>query len=347
MTDNKSMIIVCEKFFKQRVALLFLLSPLFFSCGTDSKHFKIDGRFLHLNRGEFYVYSPDGVINGIDTIRVEAGRFRYEVACEQEGTLIMVFPNFSEQPIFVKPGESVDIKGDASHLKEMTVTGTDDNQLMNAFRKQIAEASPPETTKAAAQFIENNTTSPVSVYLLSRYFLQAPFTDYAAAARLSDILVKQQPHNGYVARLSQQAHALKNSVKGRPLPIVKATDINGNSVSTASLKDTQTAVILLWASWNHDSINMLRLLKQLSRKSHGNLKVFTVCIDAGRNECLKTIERDSINWPTVCDGQMLESPTVRQLGLSSVPDNLIIRNGRITEHSLNYDQLRKAIEEKL
>lgn len=331
----------------EKCFLLFTILLLLTSCGTDSKHFKIEGRFLHLNQGEFFVYSPDGIINGIDTIRVEGGRFRYEVECEQEGTLIMVFPNFSEQPIFVKPGKSVDIKGDASHLKEMTVTGTDDNELMNAFRKHVANASPPEIVKAAQQFIEDNPTSQVSTYLLSRYFLQAPYTNYAQAARMADFLAKEQPQNGYITRLQQQANALKNSVKGQPLPIVKATDVHGNAITTASLKDAKVAVILLWASWNHDSLNMLRMLRKLARQSGGDMKLFTVCIDAGRNECLKTAERDSINCPIVCDERMLEGQTVRQLGLARVPDNILIQNGRIVEHGLSYDELRKKIEDLL
>ena len=48
---------------------------------------------------------------------------------------MLVFPNFSEQPIFAKPGETVDIKADTSHLKELEATGTKDNELMNDFRK--------------------------------------------------------------------------------------------------------------------------------------------------------------------------------------------------------------------
>ena len=38
------------------------------ACGTDGGHFKIEGRLLHINGGEFYVYSPDGDLNAIDTI---------------------------------------------------------------------------------------------------------------------------------------------------------------------------------------------------------------------------------------------------------------------------------------
>ncbi len=330
-------------FNKGRVGLI-LSILLLAACGTDNHHFKIDGKFLHLNQGEFYVYSPDGVMTGIDTIRVEGGRFRYEVECEQEGTLILVFPNFSEQPIFVKPGKTVDIKGDASNLKEMTVTGTDDNELMNAFRKQIASASPPEISKFAEQFINDNPTSTVSLYLLSRYFMQSPYTDYATAARLATTLSKQQPENAYAERLAQQATALKNSVKGRPLPTINTTDVYGKAVSTASLKDAETAVVLLWATWNHDSVNMLRLLKNIGRRKGADLKVFTVCADAGRNECIKTAERDSINYTIVCDEKMLDGQVIRQLGLSTIPDNIVVKRGRIVDHSLTYDELRKAIE---
>lgn len=89
---------------RKHLCLLALLSLLLVSCGTDSKHFKFEGRFLHLNQGEFYLYSEDGAVSGIDTIKVEGGRFAYEMACEAPTTLILVFPNFSRQPIFAEPG---------------------------------------------------------------------------------------------------------------------------------------------------------------------------------------------------------------------------------------------------
>lgn len=113
------------------------------SCGTDSRHFKLEGRLLNLNQGEFYVYSPDGAMRGLDTIKVQAGRFSYITECDAPKTLVIVFPNYTEQPVFAQPGKSVDIKGDASHLKEMTVKGTKDNELMNKFREQIHSASLP------------------------------------------------------------------------------------------------------------------------------------------------------------------------------------------------------------
>ena len=83
----------------KKYCLLFILTLVLASCGTDSHHFKIDGHFLNLNQGEFYVYSPDGDINGIDTIKVRGGRFTYETPCEEPCILVIVFPNFSMQLI--------------------------------------------------------------------------------------------------------------------------------------------------------------------------------------------------------------------------------------------------------
>ena len=96
------------------------------ACGVSSNRFQLEGRFLHMDQGEFYVYSPDGGIEGVDTIKVIDGRFTYEAPCKDKFTLMIVFPNFSEQPVFAEPGKSVDIKADASHLKELTVKGSKD-----------------------------------------------------------------------------------------------------------------------------------------------------------------------------------------------------------------------------
>ena len=57
----------------------------------------------------------------MDTIKVVGGRFTYEMPCHDDCTLMIVFPNFSEQPIFAESGESVELKGDASHFVKTRV----------------------------------------------------------------------------------------------------------------------------------------------------------------------------------------------------------------------------------
>lgn len=321
----------------------FILALALVSCGTDSRHFKIDGRLLHLNQGEFYVYSPDGALHGVDTIKVAAGRFSKEISCDREMTLMVVFPNFTEQPIFARPGKSVDVKGDASHLKEMTVKGTKDNELMNGFRQQIANASPPEALKYARQFVEDHPESPVSVYLTRRYFVATAAPDYATARRLVQLMLPKQPDNGALHRLQRMAAGVPPLRPGDKVPRFAATDIDGRSVGTATLTRTPFAVVCAWASWSYESIDRLRQLLQLQKDSGGALTVVSVCLDPAADTARRLLKQNGFTCTTVCDGQMIDGRMYRALGMFSIPDNVLVHNGRIVGTGMSYADISKQV----
>lgn len=327
----------------KHITYLILLTLVLVSCGVDRKHFKLEGRFLHLNQGEFYVYSTDGVLDGIDTIKIEGGRFAYEIPCDEEGTLVMVFPNFSEQPIFTQPGKTVEIKADASHLKELEAEGTDNNKLMTAFRKQVSNMSPQQAVDAAEEFVKHNSKSNVSAWLIRKYFILAPKPDYAKAKQLLDLMIAEQPKNGKLINLQQQLIGLA-ATAGKSLPIFTATDINGNKVTQANLTQSPNAVVFLWASWNYESTDMQRQLKRLKAAKGNGLSVIGVCIDPSKSEMQQSLRRDSISWPTINDGMMFDTKIAKQLGLSQVPANILLKNGKIVGRNLRMNELKEKIE---
>lgn len=327
----------------KHITYLILLTLVLVSCGVDGKHFKLEGRFLHLNQGEFYVYSTDGVLDGIDTIKIEGGRFAYEIPCDEEGTLVMVFPNFSEQPIFTQPGKTVEIKADASHLKELEAEGTDNNKLMTAFRKQVSNMSPQQAVDAAEEFVKHNPKSDVSAWLIRKYFILAPKPDYAKAKQLLDLMIAEQPKNGKLVNLQQQLIGLA-ATAGKSLPIFTATDINGNKVTQANLTQSSNAVVFLWASWNYESTDMQRQLKRLKAAKGNGLSVIGVCIDPSKSEMQQSLRRDSISWPTINDGMMFDTKIAKQLGLSQVPANILLKNGKIVGRNLRMNELKEKIE---
>ena len=236
----------------RKLLYLFSVILLLASCGEDSKHFKIEGRLLQMNQGEFYVYSNEPGVEGIDTIKVQGGRFSFEIPCQNPVTLTLVFPNFSETPIFAEPGKTAKIDGDASHLKMLKVKGTKDNELMTTFRSQISNASPPEIKHDIELLIQDHPQSPVGVWLLRKYLLATSMPDYPTADRLLKVLMKSQPENGSLKRLSRSVEKLKNTGVGSKLPSFSAYDINGGNVSSSQLS-TGTAVICVWATWSFDS----------------------------------------------------------------------------------------------
>lgn len=322
----------------KRIVLFLLLVLILISCGTRSGHFKMEGRFLHMNQGELYVYSPDGGIDGLDTIKIEAGRFAYEIPCSKPATLVIIFPNYSVQPIFAESGGSVEVKADASHLKEMEVKGTDDNELMTKFRKQIANSSPPDELKYAIQFIKDHPESTVSVYLLNRYLIQTETPDYKQAANLLKILLKEQPGNVTLGRLQRQISGLGTLKVGDKLPNFTAKDVNGKLINNATLAN-QTIIISTWAAWSYESLDFQRALNDAVKA--GKIVALGISVDANPKEVRQALKNDDITFPNVCDGKMLSTPLLKTFGLTTVPDNIVVRNGKIIERGITANTVRQ------
>ena len=179
------------------VSLLLLIS-----CGDGQKNFKIEGSFKGFKQGELYVYGMNGT-HKLDTIGVSRGEFVYQASITEPTTLIVVFPNFSELPVFAEPGVTVKMKGDASHLKETEIKGSDTNKAMTDFRLRISSLTPPEILAEATKFINEQPSSPISVYLLNKYFIQTSGPDYAKAQQLAKTILGAQPDNGQIAAIDE------------------------------------------------------------------------------------------------------------------------------------------------
>lgn len=316
-----------------------LLTLVLASCGTDSKHFMLEGRLLNLNQGEFYVYSTDGLIDAVDTIHVQAGRFSYKTECTSPGTLVIVFPNFSEQPVFAQPGKSVSVEGDAYKLKEMKVTGTDENKLMNSFRERAVNASPVETCRYVEQFVQDHPESLVSIYLVRKYFIVCQNPDYKKAAKLFSQIEKAQPDNGRLKLLTQQIKAQSNTSVGTKLPAFSVTDTDGKKVTQADFAHGD-GIIYVWSTWEYESANIQRFINGVEE---GKIKALGLCVDASEKDCKKTIERDHIKIPVACDGKMFEGKAINALGLTVIPDNILIKDGKIVARGLTSQEIREKL----
>lgn len=322
-------------------------SSLLVSCGVDDGTFQMEGEFKNFNQGELYLYNIDGARHKIDTISVMKGRFSYAVEIEKPTTYVIVFPNFSELPVFGESGKKVTIEGDASHLREVAVSGTDENKLMTAYRMETNQQTPPEISQSAAQFIKDHPQSLASRYIFNKQFIQTTTPDYQKALELLQVIAKESPNSKELNMLKRQLEGLSHLRDNDKIPSFTATDINGKTVSSSQLT-SQVNVIFTWASWNYDSQNMLRKLNRLQKENTDRMKVVGICLDANLKDCRRLLDRDSIKWNCVCDGKMWETPALTQLGLYFVPDNVITDSrGKIVAHSLQTNEIDRKIEELL
>ena len=60
----------------------------------------------------------------------------------------------------------------------------------------------------------------------------------------------------------------------------------------------------------------------------GKIAALGICVDANPKEVKQTLERDGIEFSNVCDGKLLNTPLLKTFGLNTIPDNIVIRNGK-------------------
>lgn len=325
------------------IGSLFVFS--FFSCDPASDKFRLEGRFKNLNQGEFYIYNAE---NGVkDTIHVRDSRFKYEREVDQPTLLMLMFPNFSEMPIFANKRVSLKMTGDATHLRETEVKGDKVNEEMTKFRLSISEQMPPEQQQVAKDYVTDHPDSPIALYLVTNFFVNGTDRDYPLAYKLCASIVKAQPDNVDATHWLERLERLKNYQKAGPLPKFSARDTEGRRVDNSLLK-SDVNVLVAWSSWSYESQNILHTLSQQQAKFPGKISVVSICIDATKDDGKRTLERDSITWPNICDGEMWQSPVLRQLGMATAGANIVAdKKGSIIARNLDNAALREKIESML
>lgn len=336
----------CHLSKQNRLASFFLFLTfclLVSACSQSHDTFQMKGKFKNFNQGELHVYSLYGK-KEIDTIKLVNGKFDYEVSLKDTVLLSVVFPNFSEIPVIAIPGSSVQMEGDASHLREVKVNGTDDNRLLTAFRLQVNELTPPEAVKSATAFIKEHPSSPASQYVINKYFLLKADADYRKANELLSLMAKATPGNRRLVALRKQIDGLKVAKKGDKLPSFSVVTTEGRKFTNTDLRG-ELNVISVWASWNYESQSNQRQLRRYQKKYGSRFQLMSVCLDGNPAECKSKIEHDSLTWATVCDGQMWAMPIVKKLGLYAIPDNILVdRSGKIIARRVSMDDIKKEVE---
>lgn len=333
-----------------RTLLLITLTLALVSCGPDARHIVLDGKLLNLNQGEFLVYSPDGATDGVDTITLQGGRFKLETQCQHSGTVVVLLPGGQEVAVFVKPGKSYSLSGDAQNLREVSVSGGTDNKLMNEFRKSAAAtpaASAAATRAAVRAFVEEHPASAPAMYLVGRHLL-GDDGDYALALRLIATIRKARPDDPAAEVLQSRVQELANAAPGHTVPPFAATDLDGKAVTAATLA-SGTWVVATYASWDYESTAQVRRILSIRQETGATYRVLAVSLDASRYEAIDALRSLPMAEAVtnVCDGLMTETPIAARLAMRQTGMTLITRNGRITDRGLSGEPLYSRLRNHL
>lgn len=286
----------------------------------------------------------------MDTLRIVDGEFEHILPMDREGVLFLLYPNYSQLPIFVNSGDDIHIKGDVQSLNEVEVSGSKSNELYTQFRKDIRNLPMEQTREVAKEYILKSPAEAISKYLLSQYFLMADSTSHEEVKDIFDSLCHACPEDLMLSRMAGDVRSHGLLYPGRKLPAFEIETRSEEDTTTTppilSNKDIEGkyAIFVFWAGWKSGSQYTLSRAKRLQQSMKKELHLISYSLDIDKNIIDNIEKKDSLFRNSVssfCDFYCWDSPLIKQWGIEEIPyiiligpDGTIIANGHNWQHDI-------------
>jgi hypothetical protein len=324
-----------------------LLLMLLTACGPSGKQFKIEGRLKGMQPGEIYIYSLSGNDPRLDTLKVKNGAFVYEGTADSPTPYILVFQNGLEHVVFVDGGQTLEYSASANDMKNYEVKGNDENKLLNEFRSETSSMTQVKMNAAARSFIENHPASPVSVYMLDRYFVQNPDIAYPELLQLCQLLRNHHANNVYLINLETHLRQLLSADVGKKIPSITLTTKTGKIID---LSKAGKPYLLLgfWSTWLTDAWEIMSTLRRYAKDYQSSLQVVAVSLDTQMYKWEDFVRGDSLDLDNVCDGNSWDTPAAQKLGVRELPYYVLSDGkGRVLYHGNNIADMKRDVEQTI
>ena len=316
-----------------------LAALVFGGCGVPKNRFRLDGKFKNIRSADIFIYSEDKY----DTLRIRDGRFAYERDLTEPEILTIQYPDFSQRKIIAEPGKVARFVTDAADLAKTRVTKTEENELLTQFYHDIEGKHGDQVKNIAADFVNKNPKTLAAQAVFENYLLEVKNIDAPLVKRLFTLLLKQQPRNSRLSGLAGKVMPMLSTMPGAKAPDFKVKTYKGGEVS---LKDFAGKYLLVsyWASWEYDSFQQIRGLKNLVKPFMGRMALVNVCLDYDIRSFRNTMTRDTLPGNNVCDQKAWNSPLVKLFGVSYVPGNVLVSpEGKILARDIRQSDLKARL----
>lgn len=331
-----------------RTALSLLVAALLTAaCSQPKDRFRFSGSIDGVSQAELYIYSDDGTMDGVDTIRIDGGKFDYERQLAQPAVLVILYPNFSQTYIVAEPGAHVKMAGNAARLSEADISGTQDNEMLTDFRRQVSGKRDADVRLAATQFIRANKATLAAYAVFKQYFASAQYPDPATTRSLLTDLRGAQPRNAALTALDSRLRRQLATAPGEALPPFSLKGIDGHTYTNAAFSG-RPLIVAIAATWASESAALYEALSRIRRAYGGRIGLLLVSLDADSEACRQRLRRDSLYCPAVCDGRAFDSQAAQAFGADRVPGNLLVgADGRIIARDLAPEELERRAADAL
>jgi len=216
-----------------------------------------------------------------------------------------------------------------------------------------------EQQKFVIDFIDQNPRSLASLLALYQFFgnqmllREEEHFEYfeKLAASLSDVF----PNNKHVVELKRRVNELRRDKAhrldienrlsvGNIAPEIALPDPDGEIITLSSLRGN-IVLIDFWAAWCKPCRQANPKLRELYNRFRDNgFAIYGISLDRNREQWLRGIEEDNINWIQVSDLRFWNSPVVSLYNVEAIPYNVLIdRQGKIIGSGLSIAQIEEIL----
>ncbi|MBP5770331.1 MAG: DUF4369 domain-containing protein [Bacteroidaceae bacterium] len=304
---------IVSLFQRKRGRFFLLLLPFFFIACSNKKTFRLRGTFENLQQADVFIYSPDGGIDRVDTLHIIEGEFDWKTPLANEAIFYIIFPNFSEQVIFARPGDVVKIEGNGNQLRSLTIQGNPENDELTEFRLSHLEDHPDSLKKAMQAFIKEKPATRVASYMQRQITLsRAVLSRLKVGQKLPDIVLPPdslggpEPDDDYKLPSSDNKDTLFiNSKQKNPKPVL----------------------LIFWASWKRNSVDDFPQIRNILRNNK-QIQPVSISLDYDLSPYYYNLRRDSIHFDRRCYKQVWQTPIVQQLSIRDLPYYILVDKQR-------------------
>lgn len=343
--------------FTIKYLLLSVASLILVGCGSDGNKFKIEGEFTGMKNAELFIYNPYDPLGNIDTVKVQEGEFLYEGEVDAPAPYVLLFPNAMEHIIFVGPSARISYSAASNDLKNYSVKGSEENDLMTQFRTETSQLDNNKSKDIATRFILENLDNVVAKYLFDRYFIQNAAAEKKDVLPLLTTLTAANPNDELFAATKQKINKFKQIAVGDKLPDVQITDRNDKSFSLwkgrgiiPEAAQKNYTVVFVWATWLRNGYDFLWRVRQLCHEQNvkDNVRFVGIALDNNDGRWKDMTRTDSLIIDHANEKLGWNSQNIQKLGVTDAPLFIITdRDHKVISIVDDVEKLRTEIRKHI
>ena len=343
---------------------LFLLGALalgLFACTSkpEVKTFKVNVNLANADGQTVYLQKNGQVFDSAVIANWDAV-FNTPVCNDNEMYSIML-QGWRRPFTFFTDNNDVTLEGDAQNPNLILVKGSASQDRLNAFTESYNELEAKlEADSTMSQedadeilkmhcfdFVWDNPTDPVAHYVMYRY--KWAFGPCELRTMLDNIHAADSTLSTANLKLAEEYVEKQERVQaGQPIIDFTQNDPDGNPVTLSKLAEGKLLLVDFWASWCPDCRKANPDVVAAYQKFHDQgFDVLGVSFDTNKEAWLAAIEKDGLTWTQVSDLQGWSNAAGALYAISFIPQNALIKDGKIVARNLEGEELMKEITRQL